>query len=108
ATQMLGVGHVAIAYSGRGVYRNHGGTPDPLLPVLFERRFADYATDPWDFSYTPDLVVITLGTNDFSLGDPGSGFVDAYDAFVQQVRAHYPSAPILLATSPMLADPDHA
>jgi lysophospholipase L1-like esterase len=108
ATRMLGVGHVAIAYSGRGVVHNYGGTPDPHLPVLFERRLADFASDPWDFSYTPDVVVITLGTNDFAMGDPGSAFVDGYDAFVMQLRAHYPSAWILIATSPMLADPEHA
>ncbi len=108
ATQLLGVGHAAIAYSGRGVYRNYGGTADPLLPELFERRFAEFTGDPWDFAYTPDAVVVTLGTNDFAMGDPGTAFVDAYDAFVVALRGHYPGTPILLATSPMLGGLEHA
>ncbi|MFO0686456.1 MAG: SGNH/GDSL hydrolase family protein [Sandaracinus sp.] len=108
AARTLGVAHAAIAYSGRGVYRNYGGAADPLMPELYARRLAEFDTDPWDYSYTPDVVVITLGTNDFSMGDPGTPFADALDAFVQTLRGHYPSAVILLGTSPMLGGSDHA
>jgi lysophospholipase L1-like esterase len=52
----------------------------------------------------PDVIVIALGTNDFSGSDPGQPFVDAYERFITDaVRAHAPDAPILLATSPMLS-----
>jgi lysophospholipase L1-like esterase len=101
----LGAAHTAIAYSGKGVYLSYGGDPTDPLPVLFERTLADDAASAWSFAaYTPDVVVVDLGTNDFSVGDPGTPFVDAYVAFVAQIRAHYPDAWILVATSPMLSD----
>ena len=107
AAQTLGAGHVAIAYAGHGLYRNYDLTTDTVLPVLFERRLAESPGDPWDFSYTPDVVVVNLGTNDFGMGDPGMPFVDACDAFVMQLRGHYPGAAILLTTSPMLGGAPH-
>jgi lysophospholipase L1-like esterase len=52
----------------------------------------------------PDVVVIALGTNDFAGGDPGQGYVDAYQRFItDSVRLHAPGVPILLATSPMMS-----
>ncbi len=109
AARELGAVHTAIAYSGKGVYRNYGGDPNEPMPVMFERTFADDPTSQWDFSTPPpDVVVIGLGTNDFSTGDPGQPFVDAYTAFVAQIRGHYPDAWIVLAESPMLGGADHA
>jgi lysophospholipase L1-like esterase len=76
---------------------------------MFPRTFADDDTSVWDFSDTPDVVVINLGTNDFSDGDPGSGYLDAYVAFIAQIRGHYgANVEIVLVSSPMLGDPDHA
>ena len=39
--------------------------------------------------------------------DPGQPFVDAYLKFVTDMRGRYPDAMVYLATSPMLADPQH-
>ena len=50
----------------------------------------------------PDVVVVNLGTNDFATGDPGQPYVDAYVAFAQQIRGHYPKALILCAVGSML------
>src|SRR6185437_9930940 len=102
--QAFGAAHSAIAYSGKGVIRNNGGDTTELMPVLFERTLVD-AADAWGFtSYTPDVVVIDLGTNDFAQGDPGQAFVTGYEAFVAQIRGHYPDAWIVVAQSPMLSD----
>src|SRR5262249_20738501 len=54
-------------------------------------------------SYTPDLVVINLGTNDFAQGDPGMPYEQAYEKLIQQVRSHYPNAFIVCATGSMLS-----
>jgi lysophospholipase L1-like esterase len=104
----LGAAHTAIAYSGKGVVRNFGGDTSATMPVLFGRTFADDAASAWDFSFAPDVVVINLGTNDFSTGDPGTAFEDGLLAFVEDIRGRYPGAPILLATSPMLGGDAHA
>jgi lysophospholipase L1-like esterase len=63
------------------------------------------ATSRWDFGrWKPDAVVIDLGTNDFSLGDPGAAFLTAHQALVTRVRQNYPSALIVIALGPMLSD----
>ncbi len=77
------------------------------MPVLFELALPDDSTSTWGFTTPPpDVVVINLSTNDFATGDPGSAFVDAYSAFVHQLRQHYPSAYVVCTESPMLGDPN--
>ncbi len=105
----LGAAHVAIAYSGKGVIRNYGGEPGDTMPLLYERMFADDPDTPYSTpDYTPDVVVVNLGTNDFSVGDPGEAFADGLAAMVAQIRGHHPDAWILLASSPMLSGADRA
>ncbi len=105
AAAQLGAAHAAIAYSGKGIYRNNGGDMTDLMSALYLRTFADDPASTNDFaSYTPDVVVIDLGTNDFAAGDPGQPFVDAYDAFVQSLRARWPNAFVVVASSPMISD----
>lgn len=94
--------HVSIAYSGIGMYRNNGGDITETMPMRYGRVLADDATSTWTWDYTPDVIVIALGTNDFAGGDPGQPFVDAYVAFVQMLRTRFPRTPVVLATSPML------
>ncbi|HEX5061676.1 MAG TPA: GDSL-type esterase/lipase family protein [Kofleriaceae bacterium] len=108
ASTALDAVHVSIAYSGLGMYRNYGGDTSPTIPQRYGRTFADDNASTWDFSYTPDVVVINLGTNDFSGGDPGAPFVTAYVGFVQMLRSKFGNAAIVLAASPMLGAPDHA
>ncbi len=98
--------------SGMGMYRNWN-SPAPIMPDIYDGIYIDYAdsTTQWDFSlYASDLVVVALGTNDFSAGAgpqpraklDASAFVRSYDSFVDRLRMRYPEASILLTTSPML------
>ena len=108
AAHDLGAAHLAIAYSGIGMYRNCcGGSSTPnadTMPVKYGRMFADQPSPSWDFSVVPGVVVIGLGTNDFNGGDPGVGYEDAYQRFITDViRVHAPGVPILLATSSMMS-----
>lgn len=94
------------AWSGRGVFRNYGGDKTDTLPVLFERTIPDDPASHWTFTWPlPDVVVINLGTNDFGQGDPGPGFVTAYETFLARVRAEYSNATIFCALGSMLAEP---
>jgi lysophospholipase L1-like esterase len=106
--RQLGATHHAICWSGIGVSRNFNDQPGPLMPDRYGLTLPNENASPWNFRTTPQVVVINLGTNDFSVGvDPGQKFVDAMTAFVAQVRSHYPATPILLATSPMLGGTQH-
>jgi lysophospholipase L1-like esterase len=94
-----------VAYSGVGLMRNRDGSTRDLMPVRFERALADEPTSRWTFEGPPpDVVVIGLGTNDFAMGDPGTGFVEAYVAFIRKVRGQYASAQIVCTLGPMLRD----
>jgi lysophospholipase L1-like esterase len=49
----------------------------------------------WDFSrYTPDAVIINLGTNDKSHGVSGNDFQNTYVSFIRTVRGKFPRASI--------------
>ena len=102
------------AISGIGVTRNWN-SPGPTMPKVYGGVFMDYAdsTSTWDFRrYAPDLVLVALGTNDFSDGGgptprpalDGDTFVKEYTALLARVRGYYPRARFLLLNSPTLAE----
>ena len=100
-----------LASSGYGVVRNYGGKePGNTLPVLYNYTLFDKSVSAADEGWTPDVVVIGLGTNDFSTPlNPGEAwatrdalhadFVRTYVAFVQLLRAKWPKAHIILMAS---------
>jgi lysophospholipase L1-like esterase len=99
--------------SGIGVVRNWS-TPAPVMHDIYKGVYMEYADSltNWDYRrYTPGLVVIALGTNDFSDGPgptprsalDGEKFVRDYTTLAADVRARYPRARLLLLTSAMLA-----
>ncbi len=102
----LGAEAMTVCYSGRGLYRNNTGGTTNTLPQIYDRVLPDQATPRWDFTrYTPDIVVINLGTNDFAPGTPdATRFMSAYTDFVTRLRSYYPRARIICAVGPMLSD----
>lgn len=100
------------AVSGMGMHRNWN-TPTPVMPDRYESVFADPndSLTTWDFSrYQADVVVIALGTNDFSDGDKpdprpapqADEFKSQYVNFLITVREKYPDARILMLNSPVI------
>jgi lysophospholipase L1-like esterase len=109
--RMLQLNFMLSSVSGIGVYRNWN-SEGPTMPLVYEK--ADFQQDrkeSWDFrTYSPDVVSIALGTNDFSNGDgkaprqpfDADAFVSNYVKFVQLVKSKYPKAKIALLSSPMV------
>ncbi len=107
----LGVNFLMSSVSGIGIYRNWN-SDGPTMPQVYEKAdFQDYSTRLWDFTqYSPQIVSIALGTNDYSDGDgirerlpfDPEVFVVNYIKFVQLIKSKYPSAQIALLSSPML------
>ncbi|WP_437586401.1 SGNH/GDSL hydrolase family protein [Sorangium sp. So ce1000] len=108
--RLLGAETTIVAWSGRGVYRNYNGDAADTMPKMYGRTIADEPTPAWDFSSSvPQVVVINLGTNDFSPGVPADAqfrgpFTEAYAGLVETVRTHYPEAFIFCTIGPMLSD----
>lgn len=103
-----------VAHSGRGVVRNYNdknmvSTSDATVPKLFKRTIDADSTSEWDFKrYTPDAVVVNLGTNDYSTHPhPFKAiFVDGYLKLIAQIREAYGSqTQIFCIVGPMIDEP---
>ena len=93
--------YTLIAHSGRGAARNYGDSVRVSKVTMKDRMlntFDEDLTHKWNFKgYRPDLVVINLGSNDFST-EPHpykSEFTKAYKQILAQLREHYGDIPIL-------------
>jgi lysophospholipase L1-like esterase len=98
-----------VAFSGRGVVRNYNGQAGEPLPVLYPRLIPGQpapTVDPGD-PWRPDLIVVGLGTNDFSTPvHAGEAWADdaalhadyrrTYVAFIQGLAQRRPGARFLL------------
>ena len=100
-----------ISYSGRGVVRNYGDSNrtsvDPM-PALYDRTCCFDSTLKWNFSsWVPQVVVINLGTNDYSTHPypDSSVFKEGYERLIDRVRAYYPGVTIFCVSGPMIGQP---
>lgn len=93
---MFDAEHTTIAWSAKTIRE---------VSELWERTLPAREKSLWDFSITPDAVIVNLGTNDFYTGDPGrDAFVRRYSALVAKLRAHYKQSFIVAVLGPMLSD----
>ena len=107
----LGSAFILSSVSGIGIYRNWNSN-GPAMPLVYEKTtLRQEGNALWDFSqFTPRIVSIALGTNDFSDGDGKSerlpfdsaAFVRNYIQFVLKVQSKYKGAQIALLNSPMV------
>ncbi len=95
------------AISGRGIIRNYNGFKADTLPEVYPFILFDKKQHYDDPSWEPQLIVIGLGTNDFSTPlNPGerwktrdelhADFEAIYTRFLQQLRARYLQAHIIV------------
>ena len=109
AADSLGAERHTICWSGRGVVQNYGGdTKSSTVPQLYKQVLALDTTVVWDFSlWVPQVVVIDLGTNDYSVSGPlpdSVKFFRTYRGFVDTLHARYPAARFVLVDGPMMSD----
>jgi len=92
-----------IAWSGIGLTMNYGGSGGPLIMDRYPLTLPQSGVE-WDFkNYVPQVVVINLGTNDFStIPADRTKFISAYKELVTKVRTNYPDAHIFCCVGPML------
>ncbi len=97
-----------IAYSGKGVVRNYGDSNktsmDPM-PSLYNRICCYDSTLDWDYSsWVPQVVVINLGTNDYSTKPypDKTVFEDGYIKLIDKVQSQYSDVSIFCICGPMI------
>ncbi len=86
-----------LAYSGKGITKNEDGTTTDVFGDLYARTLPDSSLS-WSFaSFTPDVVVISLGGADLGATNVlPAGFTTAYGALVDTIRGHYPNAHVFM------------
>lgn len=84
-----------VSHSGQGIVRNYDNAgPGYHMPHRYKQVFNTAKEPLWEPSmgaYTPDVVVIYLGTNDFSTGEQPLevNFRNNYIALLQKIKANY-------------------
>jgi hypothetical protein len=82
--------HMAVSYSGVGVYRNYAGPAEGNSNCMsnnYTRIFFDDEQPIYSFDKSPDIVCINLGTNDFSSGGGDSArYVQSYFRLLDTIQ----------------------
>lgn len=101
-----------VAWSGKGVVRNYGDAnklSDLPMPGYYNRTLATEAATSVENNYwmphrySPNLVMISLGTNDYSTQPQPSDdqFISGYVNFIHQIQKDHPTAKILTICQPL-------
>ncbi len=92
-----------VSHSGMGIVRNYNGKKCDTMTQRYGRVFDEAGKEAWDFSgRRPDLVVIYLGTNDFSVSLQPSlrSWCSEYSKLLGQIRSAYgDGVPVLCVAS---------
>ncbi len=96
----------AVAYSGRGVIYNYACSKGDSIPEVYEKYLADLKAEGNNKynhdEYSPDIIVINLGTNDHNCKKTtDENFKNAYLNFISKLRGYHPKAKIICLTGPM-------
>ncbi|MCF6402805.1 RICIN domain-containing protein [Chitinophaga filiformis] len=96
-SEELGAEHTQIAYPGIALVSSprHGTAMDAQY---FRLQPPNYPSSPaWDFTnYTPQIVVLNLGTNDSDYEDSDSTFREVYTGLLAGIRSRFPQAEIFV------------
>lgn len=108
----FGADYHITAHSGEGVVRNYGYkekvSPAGTMPRRFNRLFDEKEQPVWDFkTWKPDVVVINLGTNDFSTQPfpDRKEFEEGYEKLINKVFDAYGDLPVFCVVGPMTDEP---
>ena len=100
------------AISGRGIVRNYNGSAGDTLPIAYPYLLFDKKQLDTEANWKPQVIVIALGTNDFSTPlNPGekwktrdelhANYEATYLRFLHDLRARNPDAYIILWATEM-------
>jgi lysophospholipase L1-like esterase len=100
------------AISGRGIVRNYNGSAGDTLPAAYPYLLFDKKQQDTDANWKPQVIIIALGTNDFSTPlKPGekwktrdelhADYEATYLRFLKDLRAKNPDAWIILWATEM-------
>jgi len=100
AARQLNADSTILAYSGIGAYQDcYGG--NAKLGDFYSKTLQSSSTNDWNFSKNiPDVVVINLGTSDFTSNVDPDDFKGAYTSLLNTIRTNYPNASLFCCMGP--------
>ncbi|MDX8035709.1 SGNH/GDSL hydrolase family protein [Lentzea sp. BCCO 10_0856] len=113
-SRALNADYQVNAFSGRGMVRNYGGgEPGTSYRTYYDRALLNVDGDVWQNpgTWRPQLIVVGLGTNDFSTAlKPGeqwstpqdlvAAYKSAYQGFLDKLRARYGPGTTIVVSVP--------
>ena len=110
--QSLNADHSMVSISGYGIISGYSDGKKKVinqqLPKYYDKLGFSYgsfkgkkvSSQKWDFTgYTPDVIVVNLGTNDSSytknIEERTAEYTEAYSEFLKDIRSHNPEAQII-------------
>lgn len=93
-----------VCHSGQGIIRNYGEKSQQSAENMLTRHDQVFDThdnsQKYDFVRKPDIVLVNLGTNDFStiICPTPEQYTDNYLQLIESLRKHYGDTPILCVT----------
>lgn len=105
ASEILESDYNIIAWSGKGVYMNYGQNRDETIPEIYDFITQDSKVR-WSYENSkPDLIVINLGANDFSIMPPEKEeFINVYKQFIVELTSKCSDTPIMCIVAHSLSD----
>lgn len=104
----LGADHHDLSYSGKGIVQNNDRNDPDVFRTIYTRILPDSPASTWNAAnFSPDVVFITLGGNDWDLPAPAPNvntFTTKYGELVTYVRGQHPNAHIVCAIAPSIND----
>jgi lysophospholipase L1-like esterase len=106
AANTLNAEHHTIAVSGIGLTVNYGEERTNTMKQQYELLHPLHPEWKWDFSqWTPDVVILNLGTNDNNYTIDSEYFITSYIELVARIHDRHPEAHIIMALGPFQLSP---
>jgi len=105
AARLCNADYTICAKTRAGLVRNYHSlflTSKKTFPDYYRRTLlSDSLSKPWRYATPPDIIVITLGMNDYSTTPlpPRELFINHYFAFTRELYALYPDVHLVCVTS---------
>ena len=94
-SEKLGTEHTQISYPGINLTSGYKGSTGMDVQYSKQQSVAHNNSPDWDFKrYTPNAIVINLGTNDNTNQITDSLFQQTYTTFLKNIRDKFPKAKI--------------
>ncbi len=103
--QLLNAETLIVGASGTGCYQNYGGSKEGRMTDYFMNIVCPDLDQKSMDPFHPEVIVINLGTNDWSAPINPSDYVERYVEFLAFLRNRYPLAEIFCVIGPMNLGP---